>query len=92
MTDPVTLASVLAGSASIVVSAAAVGTYRGVLRLIKLTEQNRRDLRGAEPEDSGLVHQVRDHERALIQHGLLYDNDPDAEAEREALDSRRANT
>ena len=76
MADPVTVASLLAGSASIVVSAAAVGTYRQARRFMHLTEQNRRDLRGAEPEDDGLVHTVREHRAALWRNGLV---DPDGD-------------
>ena len=71
MVDPVTVASLLAGSASIVVSAAAVGTYRQARRIVRLTEQNRRDLRGAEPEDDGVVHTVRENRAVLTRYGLI---------------------
>ena len=71
MVDPVTVASILAGSASIVVSAAAVGTYRQASRFMELTEQNRRDLRGAEPEDDGLVHTVRENRAVLTRYGMM---------------------
>ena len=71
MVDPVTVASILAGSASIVVSAAAVGTYRQARRIVRLTEANRRDLRGAEPEDDGVVHTVRENRAVLTRYGLI---------------------
>lgn len=66
-----TVASVLAGGASIIVSAAAVGTYRQARRFINLTEANRRDLRGAEEDDRGLVHYVREHRAVLRELELL---------------------
>lgn len=71
MADPATVASVLAGGASIVVSAAALGVYRGARRVVKLTEQNRADLRGAEADDKGVVHHVREHRAALREYGLV---------------------
>ena len=74
MADPATVASMLAGGASIVVSAAAVGVWRGARRIVRLTEANRRDLRGAEPNDRGVVHYVREHRAALRRNGLV---DPD---------------
>lgn len=62
---------ILQGAASVIVSAAAVGTYRKVSHWVELTEQNRRDLRGAEPNDQGLVHWVREHRETLRRHDLL---------------------
>ena len=76
MVDPATVASILAGGASIVVSAAAVGVYRGARHIVRLTEANRRDLRGAEPNDRGVVHYVREHRAALRRNGLV---DPDGD-------------
>ena len=77
MADPATVASMLAGGASIVVSAAAVGVYRVARRIVRLTEANRRDLRGAEPNDRGVVHYVREHRAALRRNGLVDPDDDD---------------
>jgi len=66
-----TTVAVLSGGASVVVSAAAIGTYRAAREVAELTRANRRDLRGGEPDDRGVVHHVREHRQVLSEYGLL---------------------
>ena len=65
------ITAVAVSAASTLVSASALYIIRLLRKLVEMTEQIHTDLRGAEPEDPGIVHFVRQHRAVLRENGEL---------------------